>query len=173
MGSCNNINDPYAKICVANIVKNINLEVFNLISRKNETRYINLHETCKWKYRLDASVCDNKQRWNEGKCRCECKELIGKGICDKGFIWNPRNCECECYKSCDVGEFLDYKNCKCRKRLVDRLVEECRENIDEKELHPTELFSIKMIYDSTLNDYKKIWSLHSIFCYIFHNKYKH
>ena len=112
MGSCNNINDPYAKICVANIVKNINLEVFNLISRKNETRYINLHETCKWKYRLDASVCDNKQRWNEGKCRCECKELIGKGICDKGFIWNPSNCECECYKSCDVGEFLDYKNCK-------------------------------------------------------------
>ena len=36
--------------------------------------------------RLDASVCNNKQRWNEGKCRCECKELIDKGICDKGFI---------------------------------------------------------------------------------------
>ena len=30
----------------------------------------------------------NKQRWNEDKCRCECKELIDKGICDKGFIWN-------------------------------------------------------------------------------------
>ena len=36
--------------------------------------------------RLDASVCNNKRRWNEGKCRCECKELIDKGICDKGFI---------------------------------------------------------------------------------------
>ena len=31
--------------------------------------------------------------------------------------------ECECDKSCDVGEYLDYKSCKCRKRLVDKLVE--------------------------------------------------
>ena len=27
--------------------------------------------------------------WNDGKCRCECKELIDKDVCDKGFIWNP------------------------------------------------------------------------------------
>ena len=41
---------------------------------------------CKCKCRLDESVCNNKQRWNENKCRCEYKELIDKGICDKGFI---------------------------------------------------------------------------------------
>ena len=35
---------------------------------------------------------------------------------------------------CDVGEYLDYENCKCRKRLVDKLVEECNENIDEEKL---------------------------------------
>ena len=29
--------------------------------------------------RLDANVCNNKQCWNDDKCRCECKELIGKG----------------------------------------------------------------------------------------------
>ena len=52
--------------------------------------------------------------------------------CDKGLIWNPSNCECECDKSCDVGEYLDYENCKCIKRLIDNLVEECIENIDEK-----------------------------------------
>ena len=46
---------------------------------------------CKCKCRLDAIVCNNKQRWNNNKCRCECIELI-----DKGFIWNPRNSECEC-----------------------------------------------------------------------------
>ena len=39
----------------------------------------------------------------------------------------------ECYKFCDVGEYLDYKNCKCRKRLVDKLVEECSENVDGNE----------------------------------------
>ena len=52
-------------------------------------------------------------------------------MCDKGFIWNPSSCECECDKLCDVGEYLDYKNCKCRKRLTDKLLEECSENIDE------------------------------------------
>ena len=26
--------------------------------------------------RLEASVCNNKQRWKKDKCRCECKELI-------------------------------------------------------------------------------------------------
>ena len=60
-------------------VKNINLKVFNLMSRTNETRYIKLHENFKWKCRLDASVCDNKQHWDNDKSRCECKELIGKG----------------------------------------------------------------------------------------------
>ena len=43
-------------------------------------------------------------------------------MCDKGFTWNPSNCECKCDKSCDVGEYLDYKNCKCRNILVDKLL---------------------------------------------------
>ena len=61
-------------------------------------------------------------------------ELIDKGSCDKGFILNPSNCECECDQSCGVGEYLDYLNCKCRKKLVDKFVDECSENIDEVEL---------------------------------------
>ena len=56
------------------------------------------------------------------KCRCECKELIYKGVCDKGFICNPSSCECECDKACDIDEYLDYESCKCRKKLVDKLV---------------------------------------------------
>ena len=61
-GSYNNINDPYAKICVPDIIKKLNVKVFNLISRTNETRHIKWHETYKYKCRLDASVCNNKQR---------------------------------------------------------------------------------------------------------------
>ena len=63
-GSCNNINDPHAKICVPDVAKNLIVKVFNLMSRTNETRYTEWHETCKCKYRLDATVCNNKQRWN-------------------------------------------------------------------------------------------------------------
>ena len=69
--------------------------------------------------------------WNNNKCRCEGKELIDKGVCDKEFIWNPSNCKCECNKSCDFSECLDYGNYKCRKKLVDKLVDECNETIDE------------------------------------------
>ena len=72
-GSFNNINNPYVKLCVPDVFKNINVKVFNLISSNNETRHIEQQETCKYKCRLDASVCNNKQRWNKDKCRCECK----------------------------------------------------------------------------------------------------
>ena len=51
-------------------------------------------------------------------------------VCDKGYIWNPSNCACECDKLCDIGQYLDYKNCVCRKSLVDKLVEECINVID-------------------------------------------
>ena len=78
---------------------------------------------------------------NDDKCRSECKELIDKGVCDKGFIWNPSNCECEFDKSCDIGEYLDYKNCKYRKKKIDKLTEECSENINGNE----------MLYNGTLD----------------------
>ena len=98
----------------------MNVKIFNLISRTNEVRYIEQNENC--------------------KCKCEC----GKGMCYKGFNWNPSNCECEYDKSFDVGEYLDYKNCTCRKRLVDKLVEECRENIDEKNYIQIKWFIIQV-----------------------------
>ena len=34
----------------------------------------------------------------------------------------------------DISEYLDYENCKCRKKLFDKLIEECTENIDEVEI---------------------------------------
>ena len=55
-GSCNGINDPYAKLCVPDVVKNLNFKVFNVILRTNETWHILWHETCKCKCRLDSSV---------------------------------------------------------------------------------------------------------------------
>ena len=53
---------------------------------------------------------------------------------NKGFIWNLSNCECECDKACGVGEYLDYENCKCRKKLPDNLVDECTETVEEVKL---------------------------------------
>ena len=133
-GSCDNINYPYAKIYVLDVVKNVNFKVFNLMSRTNETRHIEWHETCKCECKFGANACNNKQRCNKDKCRCECKELIDKGACNKRFIWNPSNREFECDKPCDVGKYLDYKTRKCRNKFVDQLVDECAETVEEVKL---------------------------------------
>ena len=55
-------------------------------------------------------------------------------MCDKRFICNPSNCECECDKACDVGEYLDYKNCKCRKKSVAPSIDKCTKTVEEVKL---------------------------------------
>ena len=60
-GSCTNIIDPCTKMCVPDVVKHLNVKVFNLMSRTNEIRDTELHETCKCKCRLDATICNNEQ----------------------------------------------------------------------------------------------------------------
>ena len=86
------------------------------MSKTNETKSIEWHESCKCICRLNAIVCNNKQRWNKNKCRCECRESTDKETYDKGFTWNPSNCECECDESCNIGEYLHNTTCKCRKK---------------------------------------------------------
>ena len=95
---------------------------------------IKWHGTCKCKCRLDVNVRNNNQRQNKDKYRCEYKDLIDKGSSGEGFFWNPSNYDCECDKSCDVGGYLDYKNCKYRNKLNNKLVEKCSENIDVNEM---------------------------------------
>ena len=104
------------------------------LSGTNETRHIEWQETCKCESIFGVNVCNNKQRWNNDKCRCEWKELIDSGVCDKGFICYPSNCGWECDKSCGVGEYWDYENCRCRKKLVAPLIEECTETVEEVKL---------------------------------------
>ena len=80
-GIRNSINDPYAaKLCVPDVIKDMNIKVFNLMSRINGTRliYVNVDYM-----QVFVKI---KKHWNKGKNRCECKGLIHKDTCDKGFI---------------------------------------------------------------------------------------
>ena len=86
-------------------------------------------------------------------CKCDCKELIDQGVSDKGFIWNPSNCECECHKSCDVGQYLDYEYCKCRRKLVNKLVEECTQNVEEVKLAKIIQLNMKIRINAVLAHY--------------------
>ena len=72
--------------------------------------------------------------------------MTDKGRSDNGFIWNPNICDRECDKSCNVEEYLDYTNCKCRKRQTDKIVKRCDENIDGN----------KMVFKTILYDHRKV-----------------
>ena len=46
-------------------------------------------------------------------------------------MWNPSTCECQCDKWCKQGQYLDHKNCVCKNKLIDRVIEECTKVINE------------------------------------------
>ena len=58
----NIVDAVYVRLCVPDIVKNINIKVFHLMSRANGTRFIAWHESCKCKCRLDSSVSNFRQQ---------------------------------------------------------------------------------------------------------------
>ena len=131
-GSCDTINNPMAKLCVPNIIKEINMKVYNFLMSLNETRNVLWHESCKCVCKLNSSVCNSKQIWNSDTCRCDCNKDFADIInCTKGYMWNPSTCEFQCDKWCKLGQYLDHKNCVCKNKLVGRLISECTSIINE------------------------------------------
>ena len=80
----------------------MNLNVFNLISEVNQTKFLVQHELCECKCGLNESVCNTKQNGNCDECRSECKYLDDWGSCEKDYIWNPSICNCECNKDVEL-----------------------------------------------------------------------
>ena len=74
---------------------------------------------CECKYRLSENLCNSNQKWNHDECRCGCKEI--DSFCKFDYIWNPFACDCECDKAGGIGEYLDIKNCACKKRHFGKL----------------------------------------------------
>ena len=131
-GSCNTLDDPMAKLCVPNVVKRVNMKVYNFLMRLNETRNVLWRESCKWVCRLNSSVCNIKQIWNSDTCKCDCNEdFVGIMTCNKGYMWNPSTCACECDMWCKPGQYLDYKKCVCKNKLIGKIISECTSLINE------------------------------------------
>ena len=89
---------------------------------------------------MEMGLCFFSFSIEASKCSGSCNNInypyvnIDKEVCDKGFIWNTINCESECDKASGVGEYLDYGNFKCRKKLVAPLIEECTGTVEEVKL---------------------------------------
>ena len=110
------------------------MKVHNFLMRLNETRHVLWHESYKCVRRLNSSVCNGKQIWNSHTCSCDCNEdFAGIMICNKGYMWNPSTCACacECDMWCKPGQYLDYKKCVCKNKLIGKVISECTSLINE------------------------------------------
>ena len=67
----------------------MHVNVFNLMSKINETRFLIQHELCKCKCGLNENLYNSRQKWNHEGCCCEC--------------------DCECNKVCKIDEYLEIK----------------------------------------------------------------
>ena len=81
---------------------------------------ISFHKTCKCGCLLDEKVCNNLQRCNGNKCRCECLKIKK---CSIDYSWNFNNCRCEMKKlaaltveteewDVETGEIKNISECK-------------------------------------------------------------
>ena len=131
-GSCNTLDNPMPKLCVPDIIKRVNMQVYNFLIMLNETRSVLWHESCKCVCRLNSPVCNSKQIWNSDTCKCDCNEdFAGIINCTKGYKWNPSTCEYQCDMWCKAGQYLDHKNCVCKNKLIGRVIAECTSVINE------------------------------------------
>ena len=81
---------------------------------------------------LNSSVCNNKQIWNSDTCSCDCNEDFACIMtCSKGYMRNPSTCACECDMWCKPGQYLDYKKCVCKNKLIGKIISECTSLINE------------------------------------------
>ena len=101
IGSCNRKNNPCYKICQRDSIKNVSVKSFDLLSRKNVLKDISFHQSCKCSCLLDEKVCNNLQKWNKDKCRCEC---LKNKDCDIGYPCNFKNCRCQMKKLAALNE---------------------------------------------------------------------
>ena len=123
-GSCNTLDNPMAKLCIPNVIKGVNLQVYNFLMRLNEDRNVLWHESCKCLCKLNSSICNNKQICNSDACRCDCNE-------DFAGMINSSTCECQCDAWCKSSQYLDHKNCVCKNKLIGRLISECYMKLNE------------------------------------------
>ena len=132
IGSCDMLDESMAKLCIRNVIKSVNMKVYKFLMRLNETRNVLWHESCKCVCRLNSSVCNSKQIWNSDTCSCDCNEdFAGIMTCNKGYMWNPSTSTCEYDMWCKPDQYLDYKKCICKNKLIGKVISKCSSFINE------------------------------------------
>ena len=64
IGSCNAVDELFAKICVPNETKDVDVKVFNMVTKINEAKAMVRHISCDYKCKLDSTTLTSNQKWN-------------------------------------------------------------------------------------------------------------
>ena len=89
VGICNSMNDLSNKVCIPNKTEDLNLSMFNMTTRINESKTLKNHISCECKCKFERKKSNPDQLWNNDKCRCKCKK---HHISQKDYVWNPATC---------------------------------------------------------------------------------
>ena len=66
-----------------------------MITRINESKALAKHISCGCKCKFNGKICNSNQKWNNEKCRHECKIPIKHRVYKDSYVWNPSTCDCE------------------------------------------------------------------------------
>ena len=69
VGSCNTLDDLSNKVCVPNKTEEFDIHVFNMLTGKNESKFLTKDISCKCKFKFDGKKCNSNQKGNNCKCR--------------------------------------------------------------------------------------------------------
>ena len=72
-GGCDTVNCLSNKVRFPNKTEDLNLSVFNMITRINEWEILPKHVLCKCECTFDIKKYNSNQNWNNDKCWCKCK----------------------------------------------------------------------------------------------------
>ena len=73
--------DPSCRNCVPDKTENININVFNMITRINESKTLIKHMSCECKCKFDCSKYNSSLKWNKNRRQYECKSLKKHHVC--------------------------------------------------------------------------------------------
>ncbi|XP_066921965.1 uncharacterized protein [Clytia hemisphaerica] len=124
------VDKPSIKACVPSNISEVEIVTQNLHTFRYETIKVLNHTSCTSRCTTDSSSCNKYQKWNQKRCRCECKTRgePKKDTCCAPKVWSQHRCNCECLEEpqqCHRRKEWRKEACGCK--CKDKYFQRCRQ----------------------------------------------
>ena len=72
---CNADDDLFKKVCFLSGTKDVNVKVFNMITKINQIKTLLQHSSYNFSCTFNSAASNSNENWDSDKCQCECKNL--------------------------------------------------------------------------------------------------